>query len=54
MSDSLIKTGKVELMYFIYKYEGDSFDWRLSNGDESDELFETAEKAERDVRSRYS
>lgn len=54
MSEPLIKSGTVTMTYYIYQYEGDSFDWRTSNGDESDELFETADRAEADVRRRYS
>lgn len=45
-----VKTGEVTVTYTIRQY-GESFDWHTSNGDDSYQLFPSAEDAEYDVRS---
>ena len=52
-----VKYGTINISYSINKYEMAAgevvFDWSLSNGDSSDEMFETVEQAEDDVLRSY-
>lgn len=53
-----VSEGTIHITYEIREddsYPSDEyrFDWFLSNGDESDENFKSAEEAEADMRSRF-
>lgn len=47
-----VREGKIEVGYWIRQY-GERFDWIAGQGEDSDQLFDTADEAEADVRSRY-
>lgn len=53
-----VSTGSIKLYYTIWEHDMDEgeykFDWVMSNGDESDELFRTEEEALLDLEGRYS
>jgi hypothetical protein len=52
-----VSTGSFKVYYSIYEHETDSeykYDWVLSNGDESDQLFRTVEEAIEDVEARLA
>lgn len=44
---------KVTVRSFTFDRGDIGYDWIASNGDDSDQWFETAEEAEEDARSRY-
>lgn len=55
MPETIIK-GTLMVKYTINAHEVDGidmYDWTLSNGDEADELFNTAEDALADLKGRY-
>lgn len=55
MPETIIK-GTFMVKYTIDAHEVDGidmYDWSLSNGDESDELFRSAEEALADLKGRY-
>lgn len=47
-----VKKFTIEVGVTIREYDG-QYDWCLSNGEESDELFDSIAEAERDVRYRF-
>ena len=52
----VVKSGVIEVSYDINDYTVDDevqYDWTTANGDSSDELFDSIEDAERDLRRRY-
>ena len=63
MSYNRVKTFPVDLTVTIFEYFQDEqpaedeevrYDWRASNGESSQETFESAEEAEEDARSTFS
>lgn len=52
MNSDIVKEFEVTINVAIREYDG-QYDWVMSNGDESDELFDSIAEAREDVERRF-